>query len=658
MVSVRVISISIDMVALRYHPHILVRIALLPAMLFSFFIATAQKHTDTLQEIKVKSKRRQQVSADERINIFSPGQKITTIDSITLQQYRFQSVANLLSQQVPVFVKSYGFNGLATLNFRGASAAQSQVYWNGIPLQNAALGLSDVSLLPVSLLNKVNIVYGGSAALWGSGNIGGALVVENAQPVFDTAIAVRHSGSFVAGSFGQYQLGLQSSVSTARWYVSANVNGQRAENNFAYTDNNDKENKTLNSKLQSGVAMVQAAYKANAKNTLSATAWYQNYYREIPKALFESISVRNQRDRATRLSATWNRDGERTKLYLRAAYIHDYMHYRDSFAQLEPENVTQQVYAEAGIKYRQNPHHQWMLFTPVHISLLERRAKNDVKYQYRYALAAAYRYTAFKEKLQVAANLRGEIINEQSILLPGINAAYNITSWLSVRGNVQRTYRNPTLNELYFDPGGNEQLKPEQGWSKDVGYTVKTNPANRLVFLHDLSYFDRKIHNWIIWFGGGIWTPHNIATVHSHGIETENNLQYRTGKWTWHIGLNTSYVLATTEKSNAPNDGSIGKQIPYTPRYNGQANIGFTCKTFHFNYNHTYTGYRFVTVDESQYLLPYNTGNIQLMYGKQLSAFRLQATAQCNNIWNRQYAVVNGRPMPGINWLVGLSVSR
>src|ERR1044072_8579333 len=172
-------------------------IALLFAMLFSF--TTHAQMRDTLKEIRVKGKRRQ-VSNDARINTFAPGQKVTTIDSVTLQQYRFQNIGTLLAQQVPVFVKSYGFNGLATLSFRGASAAQSQVYWNGIPLQNAALGITDISTLGTSSFNKVNIIYGGSSALWGSGNVGGALVLENAQPYFDSARSTHNNLSLMAGS--------------------------------------------------------------------------------------------------------------------------------------------------------------------------------------------------------------------------------------------------------------------------------------------------------------------------------------------------------------------------------------------------------------------------------------------------------------------------
>jgi hypothetical protein len=85
-----------------------------------------------------------------------------------------------------------------------------------------------------------------------------------------------------------------------------------------------------------------------------------------------------------------------------------------------------------------------------------------------------------------------------------------------------------TLNELYYFPGGNTSLKPEQGWSQDAGYSLsfKSGPIS---LFHDVSVFNRNIHDWILWVGGAIWTPHNISEVHSRGVETENNIIYTIG---------------------------------------------------------------------------------------------------------------------------------
>jgi len=614
-----------------------------------------QTQMDTLKEFKVRGKHN--TSADMKVNEFAPGQKVKAIDSITLQEYHMQNMAGLLSQQSPVFIKSYGFNGLATLSFRGASAAQSAVLWNGVPIQNAALGMADLSTLPVLMMNKVNIVYGGSAALWGSGNVGGALMLENEAPVFDSN---HHSLSVSGGmgSFNQYQGGIGGSISTQRWYFSGIVFGQSALNNFAYTNLSGQTLNMANDHLQSEAAQLNAACKINEKNVLGISGWYQEYDRQIPPALFESGSVKNETDGSLRLVADWNRKTVANTWYAKSSFVLDNVQYNDPSTELKTTNLVNQYYQETGWKKFLGNFGQILLFVPVQVAWLSQ--PSGTRQQDKEAIAAAYDFKPINDRLNIALNSRAEIINDRAgdtaqregLLLPGADASFALFSWLVLRANIQRTFREPTLNELYYFPGGNTFLRPEQGWNEDAGYTLKLKAGNFDLY-QDVSVFNRDIHDWILWLGGAIWTPHNIAEVHSRGIETENNISYTTGKWKIRIGVNTAYVLATTVSSYIFNDGSIGMQIPYTPRYNGQLNAGFTYKLFTFNYNHTYTGYRFITTDESEYLLPYQTGNVQLMVNTVISRHNVRFTCQCNNIWNEKYQVVAYRPMPGINWLAG-----
>jgi iron complex outermembrane receptor protein len=460
----------------------------------------------------------------------------------------------------------------------------------------------------------------------------------------------------MAGSFGQYQGGLKSSISMKRWFIATNLAVQNAQNSFRYTDNGTRYT-TTNSELNSTSGQLQIGYKANLKNTISFIAFGQDFYREIPKALFESLSVKNQRDASVRLLADWYRKGEKLNLSAKLSYINDLMRYKDSMIAIDAVYKTQQVYGELNARYSVGSHHRFMLFLPVHIAWMERQLQGDIVKQSRLGIAGAYNLSAYRYRLNIALHGRLRLNNDKSLPVSGLSISYKCTDWLSIRTNIQRSYRLPTLEERYYEPGGNPNLKPEQGWSTDVGYTAKTKQEHTLVFYHDVSLFSRKIQDWIIWFGGAVWTPHNIAEVHSRGIETENRLQFKLQNWTLHLSINTAYVLATTEQSYVANDGSIGKQIPYSPRYNGQMNIGFSYRKIYFNYNHTYTGYRFITVDESTWLEPYQTGNVQLMYSLPIDHKTLSLSAQCNNVWNEQYSVVNGRPMPGINWLIGLTLS-
>ncbi|XZF15328.1 TonB-dependent receptor [Chitinophagaceae bacterium MMS25-I14] len=620
-------------------------------MLFSFGNIQAQSLADTLHEVKVRS-RKKKTSDDVRIRDFAPGQKIIIIDSTTMQLYEQQSLANLLTQQVPVFVKSYGVNSIATLNFRGSSAAQSQVLWNGVPLQNAALGLADVSLLPVSLMEKVNVVYGSSSALLGSGNVGGALLLENNAPVFDSNKHRTLQLSLGAGSFGQYQGGLKTTFTSRKWYISAKAFAQTAQNNFSYTNENGVEQHMPNAHLKGGGGLADIGYKLDEKNTFSLTAWYQQYDRQIPPSLFEYISEKDQKDASLRLLAMWQRKTVNSLWYVKSAFLQDRMQYTDPQTLLNTDNLTAQYYGEAGTKQKINAHNDFLVFVPVQIAWMH---QDGIIYQQeKAAIAAAWKMHYFRDRLFIALNGRQEWVSGNSFLLPGSNASFEVVNWLKFKVNVQRTYRVPTLNELYYDPGGNKDLKPEQGWNEDAGYAIDLQPGKNISLQHELSFFNRDIHDWIIWFGGSIWTPHNIASVHSRGIESQHSFVWQLHRWQLHAGLNISYTVATTVSSYIINDGSVGKQIPYTPRGQVQVNIGFGYRSFYFNYNHTYTGYRYVTTDESQSLDPFQTGNVQLMYSFNAGKYPVRASFQLNNIWNEQYQVVATRPMPGTNWLAGL----
>lgn len=623
-------------------------------VLFSFSSLLAQSSKDTLSEVKVIAPNNDRPD-DDRVSVYAPGTKVYSIDKRTLDIYQFQNMANLISQQMPVFVKSYGVNSLATLSFRGASAAQSQVYWNGVPIQNASSGIADVSLLPVSLMNKVNVVYGSSSALWGSGNVGGALLVDNDLPEFTDSANVHFGSSGVTGSFHQYKLAVNGGVTTKRLSIDARVFGQSAENDLTYI-NRGKEQSLDNARLRNGTGLVQLGYKLNNKQVIGLKAWYQDHYREIPPALFESSSVKQQRNRSARFLVEWNRRSEVTPYYAKFSFINDEMEYDDSAVFMHTQNKTQQLYFESGISHIFNSKHRIKLFFPLQYSRMYRVVNNDHKVQERYAVVVAYAGNYLGHKLHVAGQLRGEVVNDNSILLPGINVKYDLLNWLSVNVSAQRTYRVPTLNELYYDPGGNEQLKPEQGWSQSAGYVAKEHISSiGLSVEHSASVYNRKIDDWILWFGGAIWTPHNIASVHSRGVEIENKFTKRIGQLKLHLIANAAYNRSTTVSSYLPGDGSIGKQIPYTPRYNGQLNLGFTFRSFYFNYNHTYTGVRYITTDESFGLDYYDLANLQLKYTMLKDEYSISIISQINNVFDKQYYVVNARPMPGINWLLGFS---
>lgn len=602
-------------------------------------------------------KKRVPTTNDERLKDFSTGMQLRTIDSALLQQYRLQNLAQLLAQQAPVFIKSYGINSTATLSFRGSSAAQNQVFWNGVPINNAALGVADVSLLGVQQFDAIHILYGSSAALLGSGNVGAALLLENRWEMPDSAQTQTMNCSSEIGSFGQYKIALAEHWANRRCLFDAKLMGQTAQNNFTYIDQNGHNTHMTNAALKSYSGIINFARVLDARTKLTFSTWYQHYNRDIPPALFESVSMKTQVDASFKIFVGLDRTINKTQLlYTKSAFMFDEMRYDDAALGLQTMNHTQQLYQELGWKIRLPHRQQFLVFVPINIAWTKPNEDTQYRFQNKIALASAYAWTNRSERMNLSGSARIESINQHTVAMYGANIAYRLGNLLTLRANMQRTYRAPTLNEWYYQPGGNPSLKPEIGWSQDVGYVFNWPLRKHILFKQELSVFGRVMNDWIIWLGGSIWTPHNIAQVFSRGIETYNTLSVQQGKCTWHLGAHSSFVLATTQKSYSVLDGSIGKQIPYTPRYNGQASIGCAWGSFYANYNHAYTGYRFVTTDESQFLRPYHTGNLFLQYGLSLHQLRLKISVQCNNIWNTSYQIMNARPMPLRHYALGLQV--
>ena len=239
---------------------------------------------------------------------------------------------------------------------------------------------------------------------------------------------------------------------------------------------------------------------------------------------------------------------------------------------------------------------------------------------------------------------------------------------LDAYANLSSNYRMPTLNELYYNPGGNIDLKPEISRNIESGFNY-TKTYHQHSLLLGTAFYKRKVEQWIAWYGNSILTPHNIQQVESKGFEMNLNYDVILKKYqkpvvgydiiligrkypsytTLKSSILYAYTLSTTQQSAIANDYSIGKQIPYVPRYQFKMSVGFQHKNLEMHLVQTYTGYRFVTTDESQYLKPYAISTLWAAYHYRYQALKGAINLRFNNILNTAYQSIVGRVMPGRN---------
>jgi len=205
-----------------------------------------------------------------KLNNSAIGRKTETIDSLVLKQFRFNSLAEVLSANTPIFIKSYGPGGLATTAFRGGNAAQTAVLWNGFNLQNAMLGQSDLALLPSFLFDRIDIEYGGSSSLWGSGAVGGSIQLNN-NLLFNKGF--QSTTNLGVGSYGARNGSIQLMLSKKRFVTSTKIYGLNALNNFSYKDANGQTVSQKNAAYNFVGWMQELKLKLASNQTLLLKAW-------------------------------------------------------------------------------------------------------------------------------------------------------------------------------------------------------------------------------------------------------------------------------------------------------------------------------------------------------------------------------------------------
>jgi iron complex outermembrane receptor protein len=586
------------------------------------------------------------------------GKKTEQIDSTIKEQFKLNSIADVLSLNTPIFIKNYGPGALATTAFRGGNASQTAILWNGFNLQNAMLGQSDLCLIPSFLFENIDVEYGGSSSLWGSGAVGGSIRLNN-NTLFDQGL--KASSNFGAGSFGLKNISTNILFSNRRFISSSKIYDSRSVNNFNYLDTTDKERPIKQQKNASydflGL-MQQLKFLINSKNILSVNAWLNTNKRRLPSFSPLAESKTYQRDDATRITANWSFINSKFRSGVRAGFFEDKINYTDSLISLFSKSKTQTIIAENENYLTWRQHHQLNFGVNFSSSSAFTNNYESKKTLSRASVLVGNKFSFLGGKWLTYFSARAEYFSVGTLPVTGnVSTEYNLTKHFVLMASTAKVYRQPTLNELYWLPGGNINLKPEQGYTYEGSINYKTQISNVSLFISGAAY-SRKIDNWILWVPGvnGNPSPINVQQVWSRGTETTWKIHYYKNKFSYKVNVVTGYVLSTVEANAQENDNTVRKQLIYTPRYTVNANflVGYnkTALTF-FN---QYVGYRFTTSDNSQWLNPYQVSSLRLNYSVETKLADFIVFAACNNLLNKNYTILSGRPMPLRNYEFGITI--
>ena len=563
------------------------------------------------------------------------------------------SLSDLLERETGVFIKSYGGANLATSSIRGGAASHTALVWNGLPIESPMLGQLDLNLIPIGLMDQAQLLYSGHSTLWGSGSIGGTILLNN-QRTSHSSFSFSHTQEIASfeGSFSQSDLNFSGQKLAFR----SRVFQQSAQNNYPYSIRSDLPLRYLNHAYNLNRGLMQDIYYyPNPKREISLHVWLQDAYREIPPTMVQKRSEALQEDKSLRISMKWNEDFGRHQLNASSGLFREFLDYKDPLSGVESFSDWWTFVNNLEVKSRLSDNHHLVY------GLLNSWARAYIEDYFqvrtRTTTAAFVQYLGQWNNLQFQSSLRQEWVDTKAIpLIPSLNMNWKLRKLAQLQASIKRNFRNPSLNDLYWVPGGNPLLKPEQGWSQELGikFGKKTNKQS-LNF--SVEAYHRLIENWILWGfqeGQSYVSARNINKVRSRGLEARLDHNFQKSNWT--IDWNLGYNLCKSTYNNALEFPRIqeNEQLVYVPVHQAFAGIKLQVADFGLAYRHHWTS-SVGTLNFST-LPSYHVANLSLNWTETSSISNMRWAFAIDNIWNTQYQVIENRPMPGRSYRLQLTL--
>jgi iron complex outermembrane receptor protein len=597
-----------------------------------------------------------EIKADKSSS-FSVGLKIQKIDSTALSIRQGASIASLISEQSPVYLRSYGPGGVATLSVRGTNSSQSGIFWNGINLNQPNMGMTDLSRISTFEFSDISLQSGGASALLGSGVIGGSLNLSNAMK-FSVPL---QSSVLVSGStMGRMTGGIKLNTGKSRLAYSGSLVGEWNQNDFKYTDYHGNRVRLDHALTKSLSTVHQAEYMISPNQRIAAGFWFQSTDRQIPPTMTMTSSDQQQWDQAIRSSLQWTFTGKKQSFLLQSVFIDEKEHYQSENALIDAFYHLNTLQTE--FEYKRYINNQLTIGTGTSGRLIRADVPYfaGVEYQPEASLWLALAYNYSHAGIKSVLNLRQDFSEGYKIpFCPSFNVEVPISKRINSTFGVSRNYRVPTLNDRFWIPGGNPDLLPESSWNLQAGAAYMYQRGENIHSKISLDVYSLLIDNLIQWVPGeqGIWSPQNVQKVWSRGVEIASKTDFQMYGFNGYFRFGYNYTPSTYRETIPAGSDIQDKQLIYIPLHKFVETFYASKGKYYTMFSYSITGKRYVQSDNEKSLPAYSLLDFYAgtTFKIKKSGFRLQA--EIRNLINKTYQSVQYYPESGISCSINLLIS-
>ena len=558
---------------------------------------------------------------------------VSVITRSDIERSQAKDVPSLLQQLAGMEVtQSGGMGGVATLFMRGAESRHALVLVDGLPMNNLNFNLAALEHLPLSGIERIEVVRGNVSSLYGSAALGGVIQIFTRQ----------NSGDGLKGPWleASGQMGSESFRSTQvsagqKWASGFGVNaatehvqtrGFNALNPLQRPDTNpDRDGYTRQSDAVNVSQEFESARVGLMLRETHATVQYDSQWGPANQ-VDESKSVL----RSALLNATykaskdlqWDVSVGQQEDKLNAA-LTAYPYYVNS----------QSKTSALGAVWTLWPNHS---ITSGYENTRQKIA-SDTEYNPTERSVNSWRlgYQGKVEKQQWQVNVRQDQYSDfgnANTWYAGY--AYFLTPELRLKASASTGFMAPTFNDLYYPWGGNAQLRPEQARSQELGMQYTQATWNARITAFENRYTD-LIDN------DANWTRTNIAKAKNQGVEMALAGQWVVAGW----ALQQWRLSATAQD---PQNEITHSTLARRAKTLVQAGLTQTLGNWDAGVHLRYTGER---TDASKTLSAYSL--VDLTASQALTP-ELRLNLRIENAGNANYQSIYGYNMPKRGLFAGL----
>lgn len=471
-------------------------------------------------EVTVTANRREQ----KTINTLAP---VSIITRTQIENTQAQDVIDVLRMQNGIDIARNGGKGTTTSVFlRGANSAQVLVLVDGVRVSSATTGNLDWAGLPLTQVERIEIVRGPRASLYGSDAVGGIIQI----------FTRKKSGSYVSATLGKYgtsglSLGFAEkgektdfalNVATESSDGFSATNSRAGEFTFV-PDADGYSKKSVNSSVSHQISDTTKAgmnflYSSNeaefdeGDSDLEVQTLSAFVTSEISDKWTTKLTVSEAKNETISASAfgTSTFDTKRTEI-----------NWQNDLTLSENTDFTvglSHIDTDAKITGFSNFDGD-ITNSAIYANLLNRMGKFNLDLSARY-----------DDHSQAGGELTGQVA-----------AGYSISPTTNVYASYGTAFRAPNINDLYnpgfpnfsdptiFDFAGNPDLDPEMSKSFEVGFKTNVGRYSRM----DFSIFRTNVDNQIV-FEGPNRQLINLDETLLKGFEV--SYSGNTEKFDWNLG--------------------------------------------------------------------------------------------------------------------------